>query len=175
MGQIAGPPPSGPDAARGTERVWHPFKGEDDPPVVTQEIVAALRAPWPGCKDGPTPAELKSRAADFKAAVRSAGRGCLTDGRWDHVARHPLLWEFRHEFARPVQDDSPGLLLRGYFYEPPEVLGMTVLARVHIKDVTGTADEIRACQDEHIDVAYSRVTFGRDTRWGLDVTEPICA
>lgn len=159
--------PSRPDAARKFRRQWHPYKHHDDG-VVTRELIAVLQAPNDQGR-GPTQSEIQMRLAEFRALIRDAEDGELTDGRWTSVSRDPLLWELRWRWA------GTRVNVRIYFHEPDQPFDRTVVSKVHVKEIIYGCDElIKAKQNAQIDEASSRIALGRPDLWGLLGSEPLC-
>lgn len=154
-----------PDAASGVKRTWHPLV-DGAHRVVLDEIGAVVNAPWsPG---GPPPSlqEKQMRYAELRALVEDAEEGRLTPDDWRHVARDPLLWELRmcHDAG-----SGPRLHVRGYFHEPPSRPLQTVLAKMHVKDVSSGDDVVvKGAQDAQIDEASARLQRCAADKWGLD-------
>lgn len=120
---------------------------------LAREITEALQLP------GLTVTEEARRAGKVIGMMRAAARGELRDSPdLDPVRRHPDLWELRWKFPRQKA-------YRMYFSEPggePDL----VAHRFHLKDVSGTPDEIEAKQNDEMDCAQRRAEDGRAARWG---------
>lgn len=154
-----------PDAASGKQRTWHPWQRPGCERAVREELVNAIRHGGPG--QVVTDVEQQMRAAEFKVLIREAQQGQLRDETWKTVERDPTLWELRWRW-------NHGLLVRAYFHEPVDPLDKAVVGRVHIKDVIRGDDEAtKKLQNEHIDIARHRITFGTPDRWGLDESKPL--
>lgn len=152
-----------PDAAQQLRRAWHMLM--DGPSqVVWGEVGAVIQAPGPG---GVTPTlhEKQMRYAELVALVEEAERGELDSGSWDYVARDPDLWELRLACESGVAE----IVVRGYFHEPGRRPRDTVLAKVHVKDVSSNDQAtIRELQNIEIDEASARISRCGTDDWGID-------
>lgn len=152
-----------PDAAKEVRRSWHELADGVDHPV-WREIGSVLGA---YLRDGSVPSshEVQMRLGELLALIEEAERGQLRGGGWDDVRRDPLLWELRLTFGENPDND---LLVRGYFHEPSECPLQTVLAKLHVKDVTSNdSATIADLQDAQIDEAGDRVRDCAGDDWGL--------
>lgn len=153
-----------PDAAREVRRDWHPLE-DGAKQLVWDEVGTVVQAPWTqgGCK--PSVAEMQMRYAELQALVTDAEAGELSGSSWTYVVRDPLLWELRlcH------QSGPNSLEVRGYFHEPGARPRQTVLAKLHVKDVSSRDSvTIKRLQDSEIDEAGARLDRCAGDDWGLD-------
>lgn len=156
-----------PHAANGLPRAWHPFRSHSGEDLILKELSAAILATGPS-GIAPTRSEIEVRLGEIKSLVRAAERGELLDQDWCPVSRDPALWELRWQWS------GQEMLMRSYFHEPTMPSHQTVVAKVHLKDIVlGDDEATRQLQNQQIDVASRRISFGRPHRWGLDTTPPI--
>lgn len=162
-----------PDAASGVRRAWHPYARTSGDETVLREISEALNVPSRLSGKPPTRTEWEGRAADLFVLFEEGERGALRDGddeepaQWFPVRRQPLLWELRLYW-------DAGTPVRAYFHEPDQEFDQTVVALMHAKEIIqGDEAETNRRQNEQMDEAARRISFGTVNRWGLGHTEPL--
>lgn len=144
---------------RHSKLLWHLYTDAVGQAVVHGELKALLVDP------ALDPSVLKARLADLRALLDEAALGQLVEQgeqtpNVKKIASQPDLWELRWE-------TEDGGRWRMYHAEPDKAPGYLVSLRVHRKDLTGTRNEIRERQNEHIEVAADRYRDGEPHSWGI--------
>jgi len=164
-----------PDAASGLTQKWHHFVDRDGQASVRTEINdIVMNVPTPNGRE-PGIFEWTRRQGELKSLIERAERGDLQEGDdahphsdWSPVRRNPLLRELRWRMQARTE-------ARFYFSEPPETPGKIIGLRLHIKDTTGSDQDVSFKQNLEMDVAGDRLEQGRGWAWGVPTcTLPCC-